>query len=130
MNRRFASSLLVAVTLLIFSSSVSAHHGNAAYDFKATKTLKGFVADWKWTNPHCLLKLDTTDEQGGRTHWVLETGGVADMEHAGWSAITFKPGDEITVDIMPTKNGAPVGRIRRVILANGKELIGIGRSSL
>jgi len=115
---------------LLSSVSLLAHHGNAAYDYAATKSLKGTVTEWVWVNPHCILKLDTKDDKGVDTHWVLETGSPVDMLHAGFSATIFKPGDEVTVDIMPTKNGAPVGRIRRVVFPDGKALVAGGRYTL
>jgi hypothetical protein len=107
-----------------------AHHGNAAYDYTATKTVKGTVTEWTWANPHCFLWLDSKDEKGDTTHWVLEASSPVDMRRAGWTATTFKSGDELTVDIMPTKNGAAVGRIRRVVLPDGKVLVAGGRYTL
>jgi hypothetical protein len=115
---------------LLSSAPLLAHHGNAAYDYEATKTLKGTVTDWTWSNPHCILKLDVKDEKGEVTHWILETNSPVDMLRIGWTATSLKPGDEISVDIMPTKNGAPVGRVRKVILPDGKVLAVGGRYTL
>lgn len=122
--------VLLVMFVVLSSVSLLAHHGNAAYDYAATKTLKGTVTGWTWVNPHCILKLDTKDDSGDATHWVLETGSPVDMLHAGFTATIFKSGDEVTVDIMPTKNGAPVGRIRRVVLSDGKVLAAGGRYTL
>ena len=33
-----------------------------------------------------------------------------------------KAGDQVTVTLQPVKNGAPVGRLRKVVLANGETL--------
>jgi hypothetical protein len=126
--------LLICVALGIGLSMLSlpllAHHGNAAYDYSATKTMKGAVTEWTWANPHCFLWLDTKDENGNITHWVLEASSPVDMRRAGWAATTFKAGDEVTVDVMPAKNGANVGRIRRVVLPDGKVLVSAGRFTL
>lgn len=107
-----------------------AHHGNSAYDYAATKTVKGTVTEWTWANPHCYLWLDSKDESGNTTHWVLEANSPVDMRRTGWSATTLKAGDEVTVDVMPAKNGATVGRIRRVVLPDGKVLLTTGRYTL
>lgn len=123
-------SVSLVMSGLFGSVPLLAHHGNAAYDYTATKTLKGTVTEWIWANPHCFLKLDTKDDESNTTHWVLEASNPVDMLHAGWTATTFKPGDEVTVDIMPTKNRATVGRIRRVVLPDGKVLAAGGRFTL
>jgi hypothetical protein len=41
-----------------------------------------------------------------------------------------KAGDEITIDLMPSKNGVPVGRIRQVTLSDGTVLKAISRNSM
>jgi hypothetical protein len=120
----------LAVVVVGFASTLSlpalAHHGNAGYDYTKTITVKGTVTAWIWANPHCLLKFDAKEDDGTVAHWVVEASNPPDMLHAGWAAQTFKPGDEVTVDVMPTKNGTHVGRIRRVIMADGKVLGGGG----
>jgi len=122
--------LLLLVFGLFGSLTVRAHHGNAAYDYAATKTVKGIVTEWVWSNPHCLLKVDSKDEKGNITHWVFETSSPVDMLRVGWTATVVKPGDEISVDIMPTKNGTPVGRIRKLVLADGTVLNATNRYTL
>jgi hypothetical protein len=46
------------------------------------------------------------------------------MVNLGWAKDTFKPGDEITITFIPVKNGAPVGRIEKVVLTSGQTLSG------
>jgi hypothetical protein len=127
---KFLTTFVLVLAISIVSLPLLAHHGNAAYDYAATKTVKGTVTEWTWRNPHCLLKLDNTDDKGNITHWILEASSPVDMLHAGWAATTFKSGDEVTVDIMPTKDGVTVGRIRRVVLPDGKVLVAGGRYTL
>jgi uncharacterized protein DUF6152 len=54
--------------------------------------------------------------------WVVETSNPPDMTIRGWRRTSFKAGDQVTVTLQPFKNGAPVGRIRKVVLANGETL--------
>jgi len=115
---------------LFSSAPLLAHHGNSAYEYSATKTVKGTVTEWTWANPHCYLSLDSKEENGNITHWVLEANSPIDMRRTGWAATTLKPGDEITVDVMPAKNGAAIGRIRRVVFPDGKVMVTTGRYSL
>jgi Family of unknown function (DUF6152) len=124
------SILFVLVGLFAVSVPVSAHHGNASYDFEKTVTLKGTVTQWLWSNPHCLLKFDVKDDKGDVRHWVTEASSPVDMLRIGWSSNALKAGDEITIDVMPSKNGTPVGRIRQVTLSDGTVLKAISRNSI
>jgi hypothetical protein len=116
------SILLVLAGLFAVSVPLSAHHGNASYDYEKTVTVKGTVTQWVWSNPHCLLKFDVKDDKGEVQHWVTEASSPVDMQRIGWSANAFKAGDEITIDVMPSKNGVSVGRIRQVTLSDGTVL--------
>jgi uncharacterized protein DUF6152 len=116
------SILLVLVGFFAVSVPVFAHHGNASYDFTRTITLKGTVTQWLWSNPHCLLRFDVKDDKGDIQHWVTEASSPVDMLRIGWSSNAFKSGDEITIDVMPSKKGVPVGRIRQVTLSDGTVL--------
>jgi len=115
---------LLAVALLAVSFPLFAHHGNAAYDYQKTITVKGTVAEWIWANPHCWLKLDVKDSKGNVQQWLIEAGNPPAISHSGWSRTMFKPGDQVTADLMPAKNGEPIARFRKVTLADGTVLGG------
>ena len=115
-----AVGLIAAVCLM--SVSMRAHHGAASFDTEKVLTLKGTVTEWLWLNPHCFLKIDAKDDTGAVRNWNLELGNPTDNSTVGYRRTTFKPGDEITVTITPVKSGAPVGRLRTVILPNGQKL--------
>jgi uncharacterized protein DUF6152 len=121
MLRKLAATLLVVATLSI-CVPLMAHHGNASYENKAV-TLKGTVTKWLWTNPHSFLFLDVTDANGKVVHWVCENQAPSTLVNFGFNAKTFKAGDQVTVIMAAVaRNGAPVGRISKVILANGYEM--------
>ena len=118
MTRRFPASVLILI-LLAGATPLLAHHGNASYENKEV-TIKGKVTNWLWTNPHTFLMLDVTDENGKVVHWVCENQAPSTLVNFGFNAKTFKAGDEVTVVMAAVaKNGTPVGRINKIILANG-----------
>jgi len=118
MTRRFAASVLLLM-LLAGGTPLLAHHGNASYENKEV-TIKGKVTNWLWTNPHTFLMLDVTDENGKVVHWVCENNAPSTLVNFGFTAKTFKAGDEVTVVMAAVaKNGQPVGRINKIVLANG-----------
>ena len=121
MRRRIFRALLAASAFLMIAVPIVAHHGAASFDDKEI-TLKGTVTEWVWANPHCFLKFSAKDDTGTVRTWVVETSNPTDMTARGWRRTSFKFGDEITVTLVPYKNGAPVGRVRRVVFANGQTL--------
>ena len=122
MRSLFSGVALSAVGLLVVSVPLFAHHGAASFDTSKELTLKGTVVEWIWANPHCFLKFDAKDDTGTVRTWVVETQNPTDMTRRGWARTSFKAGDEVTVTLQPVKSGAPVGRIRGVVLANGQTL--------
>jgi hypothetical protein len=115
----FGLFLLVAV--LAAPTAVAAHHGAASFDTTMEVTLKGTVTEWQWFNPHCFLKFDVKGEDSTVRNWAVEAGNPTDMTKRGWARNSFKPGDQVSVTLQPVKTGAPVGRIRSVVLADGRE---------
>jgi uncharacterized protein DUF6152 len=108
----------------IFSPPPLAHHGYAAYDTDKKVTIKGTVTQWLWANPHCVLQLEVTDDHGQVVHWGAETENPTTMTRQGWTKESIKPGDQVTVTVLPAKNGKPIGRIIEVVLSNGQRLAG------
>jgi hypothetical protein len=113
----------VAAGILSVSMPMFAHHGTAVFDTSKTLTMKGNVTEWDWSNPHCLLQFNIKDESGQVVHWIAETQNPAEMVSLGWGKASFKPGDEVTVTLMPVKNGRPYGRIKLIALPDGKTFV-------
>ena len=125
-NKLGAISLLV-VGLLAVSISLFAHHGNASYDTEKTVTVTGSVTEYVWANPHVFLKVDAKDDSGNTLHWVIEAQNIVAQSELGWTNTMFKPGDQVVIDVTPTKNGRPIGRFRGRIVINGQEFKPLGR---
>jgi len=120
--------LLLPLGLLLASASVTAHHGNSAYDETARVPIKGVVTEFVWVNPHSQIYLDVKDKNGKVVHWGIETNSPGILTRAGWTRRSLKAGDEVTIILCPAKNGAPVAYIgsgdpgTKVIFADGREL--------
>lgn len=116
--------LAIGVCASIMAPPLSAHHGYAAYETDRKVSVKGTVTQWFWANPHCVLQFDAADDNGQVVHWGAETENPTTMTRQGWTKESFKPGDQVTVTMLPVKNGKPVGRILEITLANGQKLAG------
>ena len=71
------------------------------------------------SGPPTVIESDTVQKIGNVHDFVSE------MVIGTW--IAFKGGDEVTVTLQPVKSGAPVGRLRSVVLPNGQTLGSGGR---
>lgn len=107
---------------LLAATSALAHHSNSAFDPEKVVVLKGTVTEWRWTNPHVWIFLSVDDGNGGKTVWEIEGRPPGVLARSGWSRNTFKPGDVITVDFSPARDGSPSGLTTRVTLADGTVL--------
>jgi hypothetical protein len=115
---------LVLAALLAVAAPLLAHHGRGAtYDMKKQVTLKGVVTEVSWRNPHVLIWMDVKDESGKVTNWGFENSNVSSLAREGYSRNTLRAGQEITAIVNPGVNGAPVGIVVRVILADGKVIM-------
>ena len=114
------SAFVIAV--LLAATTVLAHHSNSAFDGDKVVVLKGTVTQWKWSNPHVWIYLSVDDEKGGKVDWAIEGRTPGQLVRAGWSKSSLKPGDIITVDFSPAKDGSHTGLLTRVRLADGSVL--------
>ena len=110
MRKRIAAISISVLGLLAVSVPLFAHHGNASYDSTKTVTVKGTVTEYIWSNPHVFLKVDAKDKGGRTLHWIIEAQNPLSQTEVGWTKNTFKPGDEVIVEVIPAKNGQPIGR--------------------
>jgi hypothetical protein len=81
------------------------------------------VKDFQWTNPHVSLHV-TVDDGKGAVEWVLEGRPPGLLARAGWSRSSIKPGEKVSVDFTPAKNGGPTGLFLRVTKHDGTVLAG------
>src|SRR5437879_13714853 len=112
MRNRLRTIPLVVLGLLAVCVPLAAHHGTAVYDTSKTVTVKGTVTEYIWANPHVFLKVDAKDDSGNTSHWIIEAQNPVSQTDVGWNKTTFKPGDEVIVDVIQAKNGQPIGRFK------------------
>ena len=128
MQSNLKSNLFVAMALavgLLASSTVLAHHGANLFDMSKATVLKGTITKFVWGNPHNQIMFDVTDEKG-TAHWVAYTEPPLVMLERGWSVKIMNAGDQVTVHIFAAKNGATVGNLAKVVMADGKEWVANG----
>jgi uncharacterized protein DUF6152 len=120
MKIRLALSLALSICLMGICAPLFAHHGSAAYDNAKLVELKNaVVTKVTWGNPHTLVFFDVKDDKGSVVHWVVEGGAASAVSTSGWTKNAIQPGDKISVYLYQVKNGSPIGRTGKVVLADG-----------
>jgi len=123
---RVQSLVLAAGLLSAVSPSSYAHHAMSLFDQQKVTTASGTVAEFNWANPHATLYLDAKDSQGNTERWTIEFGPPAQLKRDnGMSTDSFKPGEKVTIEGHPYKDGRKIMRPTKVVLANGKLVEGL-----
>ena len=120
LGRMLVIAILVALAGFgILNTPALAHHGTATWSDKEI-TIKGTVLEYIWKNPHVMLVWQTKDENGKVVQWTGEVASPESMmSDDGWRKDTFKPGDELTFTVRPSKSGAPNGVIDQIKKPDG-----------
>jgi hypothetical protein len=97
---------VVLAVVIAVGTSLSAHHAvGAKFDTAKPITLRGTVTGIDWLNPHVHLFVNVTDGRA-LTNWVVELESVVDLRASGWKRDSVKPGDKITIQGPPARDGS------------------------
>ena len=115
--------LPAAAALSLIAGTALAHHSFAMFDPDKTVTKQGVVKEFEWTNPHVWLHVMAPDETGKQVEWSFEMQAVAQATSGGWKPDIVKPGDKISVDFHPLRDGSRGGELLTATLADGRKLL-------
>jgi predicted component of type VI protein secretion system len=90
-----------------------------AYEVTKVITITGVVKEFRWVNPHTWLHILVDDATGAKVEWQVEGRAPGVLLRAGWTKTSLKPGEKVTVDMSPAKDGTKVGIIARVTKEDG-----------
>ena len=123
MRVKLISPVVFVFALLAICVSTFAHHGSAVYNTSKPVILNNAVVTrFVWANPHSIALFDVKDDKGNVTHWSAEAGSPSALGLIGWTKNSIRPGDIITVYVFQSKTGNPVGRLNKIVLADGTAL--------
>ena len=105
--------------LLLVTGAAFAHHSAAAYDVETTIEVTGVVKTFRWKNPHTLVTLVVTGEDGVEESWNFEGNGASNLVAAGWKRTMLIVGESATIIANPMKSGQPGGRLQGIELPDG-----------
>ena len=116
---------VIAMATLAVTGSASAHHSFAMFDQQQVWVWEGTVAEYHWRQPHVHVVVvvpKTAKDKRTVGTWDFESSGPNIGARQGWSKVTFKAGDKITVVGHPMKDGSKGGSVKYVKTVDGKIL--------
>jgi hypothetical protein len=117
-------TVFLGVSLVAVPRSL-AHHSRMMFDIRQNVTYQGIVKKYRWENPHSHIVITVgSDSKNSSTAgtWTIEASSVNIMLDEGWSRMTYKPGDPITVVAHPMKNGSKGALLFYAIKPDGTRL--------
>ena len=118
-------ALVLGACLLAFGAvRTFAHHSFAAYDKTKTVNLKGTIKSFQWVNPHVQILVYVEPAGGGAPEtWAVETTSPGVLTRSGWTRNSLKPGDRVSVDISPLRDGSHGGGLDKVTLLDTGQVL-------
>ena len=125
---RILRSYFVAIALLVVCvrTATSHHSFSAVYDDTRMLTVSGVVTQFKFVNPHAMMYMDVTDTSGKVSKWTVEFAGRLNLSNVGWTAESIKAGERVTVTGNPTHTGSDRIAFKKLVHADGTELLPAG----
>jgi hypothetical protein len=115
--------LSVLTGLAVMNISLSAHHSAVAYTQQPIVLKNATMSKVLWQHPHIILSFTVKDTNGAVTNWSAESGSPGSVARLGWTRNSVKVGDAVTVELFPAKNGAHVGRLKKIVFPDGHQLL-------
>jgi len=119
MRVRFIALSAALGSALFLATPAFPHHSNVAFEVNKIITVTGVVKEFRWANPHTWLGLIVDDGKGGKVEWAIEGRAPGVLIRSGWTKNSLKPGETVTVDMSPAKDGSNTGLMARVTKADG-----------
>jgi len=115
-------SALLGVLLFGAGAAVAHHSAPVFYKVEERITVSGTVTEFRFSNPHAILKFDVVAADGEKQQWTAETTSPSILRRRGWSQTSFEPGDKVKLEGMPSQDGSYLMRITRAFREDGTEI--------
>jgi len=119
---RLVFGAVVALTAALATTNALAHHSQSQFEPEATISVEGTLTKGSWANPHTLFVLQgkKVGSSDAPQEWTVEGPSPRQLETKGWGKAVSKPGDKLTFEGRPRRDGQPELLLLSVTLADGK----------
>jgi hypothetical protein len=119
---KLVQNTFMGIAAAMIVAPAFAHHSFAMFDSSKAINMTGIVKEYEWTNPHVWIHIMAADGQNSPREWSFEMQSVQQDSAAGWRPDSVKPGDKVTIEFHPLKDGSRGGQLMSATLANGQHL--------
>ena len=93
------------IPIVIITPVAQGHHSFAAmYHEDQEVRIEAYVIQFVYKNPHSMLQLRATDEDGAEQRWAVEWAGTLDLNKSGVKKNVLQPGVKVIVVGAPSRN--------------------------
>ena len=114
---------VLLILALAAASPLLAHHAvGVAYDTENLRTVEGEVTEVFWRNPHVVVTIERTLENGERETWEAESGSTNSLDRLGIGRDIVRIGDTVALTGAPSRRGLTTMAAYTMTLADGTEV--------
>jgi hypothetical protein len=113
--------MLGLAAMSVAAPRADAHHSLAVYSNEFVE-LEGEVAAIAWQNPHVMLELRASGEDGQPKTWRMEGGSVTTLQRSGVTRELLRVGDRVRVAGLPSRRDPFMLALTNVQLPDNREI--------
>jgi hypothetical protein len=118
--------ITVMLSLILFTTSVYAHHSTSTYDFEREVNLQGTVITFTWANPHVYIDIETIESNNTLIVRRVEGPAPLALSSIGWTEQSLIPGEKITINANPSLDIASTNLMGNAVLKEGGDYLPMG----
>ncbi len=109
---------------IVFSVAAGAHHStNLYFDRGDVIEIAGTLTQVEWRNPHTLLIVETTEEDGRQISWQVESRAASQLIRAGLTPDAFQVGEQTRIAGFRGRSDPTAIFLTNILLVDGRELV-------
>ena len=120
---KYRISAVITLGVMLAAGAAWAHHNmSALFDFNQRFTRTGPLTKSDWRNPHILLSVDATSDQGQVETWVFEGPAPNVFRNLNVGKVDFENavGKAVKVEASRARDGSLKGLMRIITMPDGK----------
>jgi hypothetical protein len=111
---------ILATATLLLGAAAPAHHSPVAFDTKVTDfTIVGQIESVDVRNPHSVMQLRVTEDDGSETLWHIEFSSVNLLLRRGWEFDRLQIGERVACTGNPSASGKNEMYMWSILLDDG-----------